>query len=102
MVPDLKIAEAEERGRKAEREGSLVQDLRRRLAEATKAADEFEAASGVRISNWNAGQVGKAVRAVLNGEHVPALKDLARMRAIAEGIKREIDAVVGPDGELLR
>lgn len=102
VVPDAKLAEARERGRKEERDGSLVQDLRRRLGEAAKAVDEFEAASGVRISSWNAGQVGKAVRAVLNNEHVPALKDLARMRTAAEGIKREIDAVVGPDGELLR
>lgn len=44
-----------------------IKNLRESLASNQKAIDEFQRASGVRISQWDAGQIGSAVRIVSQG-----------------------------------
>ena len=100
VTPDPIIREAEERGRKMERES--WRSTQERMAEIKKSIDEFEDTAGVRINAWNAGNVGSAVRAVLNKEHVPTLKDLVRIRTVADTIKREIDGLLDDDGMIKR
>jgi len=61
-----------------------------------KDQEEFEKASGVRISGgWrshDAGEVGRAVRAVLNGEHERDVNEIQRIRELAAGIVERIDS----------
>jgi len=62
-------------------------------AKLQKRVADFQRASGVDINAYwpEAKEIGKAVRTVIRGEHIPQLKQLEQIRAIASSIVSELD-----------
>ncbi len=91
----VELAEAREAGRLAAMntgDALALQQITVRRDQLVTMLDDFEAASGVKIAAWNAGEIGEAVRKVLECrvEH-----ELDRLRGISATHKRhakEIDA----------
>lgn len=88
MTPEAKItaavqkARAEERKRAREDEEGAYESLR-------KTVQRFQQASGVMIKSWDAGNIGEAVKAVLDGPQ--RLRDLKSLRDTARLIIQRID-----------
>lgn len=68
----------------------------RRLFESVK---KFAATSGVVIDEYSGDEIGRAVRTVMNGEHLPGLSKLHGIRAVAKSIIGQIDRELGPEPE---
>ena len=68
--------------------GRSDQRLLDKIESLGKAIQEFEQTSGVKINEWNAGQVGDAVRCVLRGDLKRAPELLGRAKKAAEEILR--------------
>jgi len=88
MTPEAKIAAAVRKARAEEREKArkdgehLYESLERRIR-------EFQEASGVKIDYWNAGNIGAAVKTVLDGPM--RMRDLRSLRDTARFIIQRID-----------
>lgn len=97
--PEAALKDAEARSYEKGREDGQKQsafDLKIARGEAErfcKIIQEFEGASGVKIANWapNVGQIGAAVKAVLDGEDVRVRERLEGLRGQTENILASID-----------
>ena len=56
------------------------------------AVSEFQKASGVSISHWNAGQVGDAVRAIMNKTHLRGRDNLRQALESVERVQKALKA----------
>lgn len=63
-----------------------LDNLKREVEQAVEANSEFEKASGLQISRWNAGRIGEAVKAVMNGAHLREKQNLLHLKKSAERI----------------
>jgi len=63
----------------------------RELTRANQGIEAFEKASGVKIVDWNAGQIGDAVRWVLNGGILGVRNELDDIRRRAERVIEVVD-----------
>jgi len=76
---------------------SIEKSLHTRIKNTEKAIDEFEKASGVRISEWHAGQIGKAVGSLMHADSVSALPDLcdaiSTIQRCLDMMKEKADAI---------
>ena len=70
-------------------------DENKRLKEAFA---EFEKASGLAISKWNAGDIGAAVKLVMRGEHNHRMRSLQAIKSQARDLVEWLDKHV-PDSE---
>ncbi len=68
--------------------------MEQRVAAQEKAIAEFEAASGVFVSQWNAGQVGEAVRLVLSGGLTNVAQQAEQMRARLQEAANSLGAAI--------
>jgi len=59
-----------------------------------KMVNDFEAASGLSISGWNAGKIGDAVRRVTNSEHLRIEERLLGLKDTAKNILAAIDVAL--------
>lgn len=59
-----------------------------------KVIDDFERVSGVRITQYNAGSIGDAVRRVMNGEHLQIEDRMRRLKDVVDGIKGHVDEAI--------
>ena len=74
--------EGEERGKESAK--FEVENALQKYQNLESAVSEFEKISGVHINRWDIGNIGEAVRMVLNGEH---LKTKERLQALLETAK---------------
>jgi hypothetical protein len=92
LESDTRLVEAKEAGRKLgleERDwqqGRDAEDLKK-LQQAVK---EFEDASGVSISRWDAGNVGEAVKAFMYSMKHDVTEDIERVAGWAEGMAQDL------------
>ena len=70
------------------------QQLKQLLEQHQKGIADFEAASGVKIALWNAGNIGAAVRGVLHGEGDLVRRQLEFLRDQIKRIAERIDAAL--------
>lgn len=92
VATDRAREEGRELGAKAARAMSAF-DLRE-AARDRRAIEEFETAAGVRIGRWDAGKVGEAVRAVLNGGTKPLVQSLRQIQSQATSVANKAAAAV--------
>lgn len=58
---------------------------------------KFEQASGLKISQWNAGDVGEAVKLVMRGEHSHRMRSLQAIKSQVNSLKEWLDKNVPAD-----
>ena len=92
IIPDAKLNEVKKEGidigrERADQDFKYEKEEHIRLQE--KVSD-FEKRSGVTINSWRAGNVGDAVKMVLNGEHLRIKQSLERLHQQARDIANEI------------
>lgn len=90
ILPEINAArqEGEERGRQD------VEGTRYRLERLQKAVSDFEAASGVRLNEWNADEVGAAVKLVMESDLSGLRRHLECFARRCGEMKSDLDAVV--------
>jgi hypothetical protein len=83
-----------ERGRVFEREGkaSATGYELTQLRKLRQSVDEFQKASGVAISPWDAGDIGRAVRAILRGN---VLLQLRRQKITIDALATQLGDAIG-------
>ncbi len=79
---DKAVKDAREEGRSSER---------RELARTQQSIETFEKASGVKIVDWNAGEIGAAVQWVLNGGILGIRGELTEIRRRAKRVIAVVD-----------
>lgn len=100
-LADRRVEEEVKRAVKREQRsaGRLYED--ERIAQ--KAIDKFEAASGLRILEWDAGNVGDAVRALMecrrHGKDWRLRAAPEALREAANAVEAALAAIVGEDGQ---
>ncbi len=90
------LAKARQEGRE-EGEKSARANLNLEISEASrdrKAIEDFEKAAGVRITRWDGGRVGEAVKAVMNGGTKPLMASLQQIQAQAEHLSARASAAL--------
>jgi len=97
LVPKCEITErlnqAREEGREEERRN--VRFNAQELVELQKAVKDFETASGIRLSHWDAGKVGELVRKLRNLPHRQDIRsDIERQLRQAEGTANGLKAML--------
>jgi hypothetical protein len=95
-APQAELKQAEARGIEIGRrsmEGALGEH-RERAGRLQEAIRTFEQAAGVRIDTWSAGQIGEAVRAVLNGGPDGARSRLESTRTSLQDALATIDTAL--------
>lgn len=93
ITPEAKIKEAVEEGKKLGKEAVRLEfEYAQRDHKALKeAVEEFEKISGVHINQWQAGNVGEAVKMVLNSEHLQIKKSLLQLLETSKEISGSIE-----------
>lgn len=91
MDAEIKV----ERKKMQERIDSAVKDRSYHYQQMKDAVDKFESASGVKIEEWNGGDIGRAVRAVLAlGGKYGGLSSLAnQLHGMSVKLKKEIEGL---------
>lgn len=69
-----------------------TQELERRLGEVEKRVAEFEAASGVKIERWNAGQIGAAVKLFMGRSLPEHVSRFEQARNLVAASNRDLEA----------
>lgn len=94
---DERLVDAKEKGRQAglaERDWKLKDDSEE-VAKLKKVIKDFEDASGVAINRWDAGDIGKAVKAFRYSQKHDVTDDLTRaagwMESAAKGLRERVD-----------
>lgn len=93
IVPEVKLKEQYKKGIE-EGERRSRQDFKyqqEKYEDLKKMIAEFEQKSGVHINEWNFGNIGEAVRMVLNGEHLRAKEELQNLLTKARAIVKDIE-----------
>lgn len=98
VSPEAQQKEAYERGfRKGREEGETCtvrneQYVKEKIERWEKVAEDFKAKTGVYISDYsNGSDIGDAVRAVMNGDHLKIAHRLQDLRVRAQGIVDDVD-----------
>jgi len=96
ITPEAELRAHYEKGKfaGAQETDQYFQHERTQHGELKKAVAEFEKTSGVHIGTWSAGNIGDAVRMVLNGEHLhvqPQLRHmLERLQELQKNVEKEL------------
>jgi len=96
MIHRSQIADELKAAREEGKERALgdLDGARYRLERAEKAIADFEAASGVRINEWNAGEVGAGVKLVVESDLSGLRRHLESFERRCGEMKTDIEAVI--------
>jgi len=92
ITPQAKIKEALKEGKEEgiKEEKQNFKWAKEQHEEFKKTVATFEKAAGIKIDRWNMGDIGSAVKMVLDGEHLRAKKSLKNLLFTAEAIVNDI------------
>lgn len=83
---------------KQSRLDAIIADEKAQRAQTRREIEAFQQASGVRINEWDAGNIGAAVRYVIERGPERVRKDMERLKASALAIVKAIDAELNESG----